>query len=340
MNAMQSLTVDYTNRAAPSKASESFIRAGALAELSSRRGNYTLTEVFQRYMLEHQGRDASLPQRIQWWCNCFADTPLSEIDTDSVCMLVEELKTNGPRYYCGRDWRGTAIFKAKGKRLKPATVNRYVAALSALLTYASKRRLTPKGWDHPCRGIGREREDNAKDRYLSIEERKSLLSAARESSWDKLYLLVLMAVVTGARKGDLLGLRWEDIDLQNGRATVHRTKNGDPRVLPLTDPIIEELTRLKPKSESGLVFESRRAPGKAFNPDAAFKVALTKARIKNFRFHDLRHTCATYLALEGTSDILLANLMGHRTLAMTRRYTHYNVSDKAKVVNKILGHIS
>jgi len=97
------------------------------------------------------------------------------------------------------------------------------------------KRLTPKGWHHPVRPIKSEQEDNGRVRFLSPEERDRLLAAARISVSPKLYLLILIAITTGARRGELLGLRIRDLDLEAKVATVHTSKNGEPRVLPLTD---------------------------------------------------------------------------------------------------------
>lgn len=95
-------------------------------------------------------------------------------------------------------------------------------------TTAGTTRMAANGWVHPCRSVERRRENNEKTRFLSDEERIRLLQASKTSQWGELYLLVLLALTTGARKGELLGLRAADIDPERGVAYVGKTKNGDP----------------------------------------------------------------------------------------------------------------
>ena len=125
----------------------------------------------------------------------------------------------------------------------------------------------------------------------------------------KLYLLVLVALTTGARKGELLALRWADIDRERAVAYVRASKNGDRRMLPLTPAVLEELKRFG-GAEHALLFGSERRPGKPMQFDAAWQLALKEARIDNFRFHDLRHSCASYLAQQGASLVELADVLG------------------------------
>lgn len=113
----------------------------------------------------------------------------------------------------------------------PATVKRYHSALSGAFEYGREHYELP---ENPCRGIKLKGTKVARMRFLTARELPRLLAACRQSAWDRLYLLVLMAVTTSARQGELLRLSWNDLDLTTRRAYVRRTKNGDPRVLPLT----------------------------------------------------------------------------------------------------------
>ena len=324
----------------PSAARQSEADCG-LEGVMAARGSYTVGRLIDLYMRDYRGRDASLHQRLAWWAIQFGDMAIQDIDQDVVAYLIPQIKARVPRVYAGIDADGNRIFKSKGRTVSPATVNRYVAALSALFSFAIDARLSAKGWVHPCRGISRQREDNERVRFLSEQEREALLTSAKTSSWDRLYLLLLMAIVTGARKGNLLGLTWADIDLVRGEATLHRTKNQDRQVLALTPVLVNELTRLKAgQSERNLIFASKRCPDQPLNPNHAFQTALKRAKIKDFRFHDLRHTCASYLARSGASTLQVAEVLGHRVLAMAKRYSHFNIEDKSHLVRTTLGHIS
>ena len=122
--------------------------------------------------------------------------------------------------------------------LTNATINRYKAAISVVFSYACRALELP---ENPVRKIPSLPENNERTRFLSEAERTRLFTSCRASHWDKLYLIVLLAITTGARKGELTKLRWNDIDFERRTAYVSTTKNGQPKVLPLTDSVIKEL---------------------------------------------------------------------------------------------------
>ena len=169
-----------------------------------------------------------------------------------------------------------------------ATVNRFKAAISVVFNYACRQyNLT----SNPVGLIPSKPEDNHRVRYLSTLERKSLLLACSKANWPKLYLLVLMAITTGARRGELLSLRWNDIDFERQTAYVQTTKNGQPKVLPLTDKVTKELNKFRQQDDS-LIFNSEIKPNNAFCFNKQWKKVLALAEVDNFRFHDCRHTTA------------------------------------------------
>jgi len=146
-----------------------------------------------------------------------------------------------------------------------------------------------------------------------------------------------VAITTGARKGELERLKWSDIDFDRGLAYVHQTKNGEPRVLPLTKQVLTEMGRVDKEAE--LIFNSSIKPNKPFEFRKEWIKALKRADIKDFRFHDLRHTCASYLAQNGCSLLEIADVLGHRQVSMTARYSHLCVSHKQKLIEKHLDDI-
>ena len=107
--------------------------------------------------------------------------------------------------------------------------------------------------DNPVRQLKKLKEPDGRIRWLSEDEKKALLKACKASKWDRLYLLVTMAITTGARQGELLRLRWADLDFSARRAYVYKTKNGEPRVLLLTDSIITQLQDLLQRMAEALV---------------------------------------------------------------------------------------
>lgn len=308
------------------------------APLPLRAGGLLMAEVIDLYMAHYAGRDSSRVQRLAWWKRQVGQVELQQLSDDHVHAALESLSRQPSRYFAGTDADGRQILKAKPRPLSGATVNRYCASLAAVVTWTIKKRIAPKGMPHPCRSIERHQETDGKTRFLSDEERGRLLEACRASPWPRLYALVLLALTTGARKGELLGLRWADVDLDRSVAHCGRTKNGDPKTLPLVPAVVAELRKIE-GAPSSLVFESPRKRSNAFAFEGRFTEALATAKVKAFRFHDLRHSCASMLASSGATLLEIGDVLGHRQLAMTRRYSHLTTQHKAALVNRVLGDI-
>mgnify|MGYP000636789254 CR=1 FL=1 len=181
-------------------------------------------------------------------------------------------------------------------------------------------------------------ENNQRTRYLSNTERKRLLDACRSSKWNKLYLIVLMAITTGSRKGELLKLKWNDIDFEWQTAYVSTTKNGLPKVLPLTNDVINEMIKFR-HQESQLIFNSEIKINKHYEFFKPWKKALKQSAIVDFRFHDLRHSCASYLAQSGASLLEIADVLGHKQISVTKRYAHLCIEHKSSLINRVMGRI-
>lgn len=223
------------------------------------------------------------------------------------------------------------------RRCSGPTSNRYLAALSVVLQLAVKE----WGWleVNPCRAIKRKPESRGRVRFLSEDERDRLLEACDRSVDRRLLPLVLFALTTGARQGELVWLRWDHIDLGSQAATLHDTKNRDRRVVHFHGRAGEALRELaRTPHISGYLFAGRRQHPNF--PRVAWEKALEKAEIEDFRFHDLRHTAASYLAMSGATLPELAAFLGHRTLAMVKRYSHLAESHSrevsARMVEKFL----
>lgn len=319
---------------------ESKSAAGAGVEIvgSTRSPEMTLSQLVDRYMAAYAGRDKTRVQRLSWWVARFGERPFATLSDDDIFHALEALSEQRARTFAGRDIEGRPVHRAKsGKKLAPATVNRYRHALAAVLTWAIRKRLAPRGWEHPCRHLEQPAENNARVRFLSEAERERLFAACRASAWPKLYPLVLLAITTGARRGELLALRVRDINLDRAVAHVDRSKNGDRKVLPLTLAAVAELRQILPESADALVFGSTRRPDVAFHFNVVWSAALKAAKLRDFHFHDLRHSCASYLAQNGATLLEIADVLGHRQLSVTRRYSHLTTQHKAKLINRVLG---
>jgi len=213
---------------------------------------------------------------------------------------------------------------ATGELLKRtgATVNRYLAALSSCLSYGVKE----LQWleRNPMERIRRPAENKGRVRFLSDDERVRLLDACRPNA--DLYLAVVLSLTTGARQGEVMGLRFGQIDFQRRIITLHDTKNGERRAIPLVGEaftLLQDRAKVRSLTDDRIFPPTARAK-KAQHVDLRqpWESVLKEARIENFHWHDLRHTAASYLAMSGVSLIEIAKVLGHRTLAMVARYSH------------------
>ena len=309
------------------------------AALPMREGAITITDLIDLYMAHYAGRDPTRIQRLAWWAGQIGRYRLDEVTDDHLHVALETLNSRAARFYAGKDADGQPIYRAKRKPMAPATLNRYAASIAAVFTWAIRRRVAPKGWDHPGRRIERLAENNDKTRFLSDDERTRLLAECKAAKWPRMYLLALMALTTGARKGELLGLRWDEVDLTGLLAHVGRSKNGDPKALPLVPAVVTELARFKPAGGGGtaLVFPSARNPANPCAFEPGWKDALKRAKVRDFRFHDLRHSCASLLAQNGATLLEIGDLLGHRQVSMTKRYSHLAATHRTALVNRVLG---
>jgi integrase len=236
------------------------------------------------------------------------------------------------------------------KEKAPSTVNRYLAVISHACTLAERE------WEwmesNPVRKVGRLREPKGRVRYLSDKERERLLKATRKSEHSHLHVIVLLALTTGARRNEILALTWKDVDLKKGIAILQDTKNNERRSLTLVPQVVSELERLQKvrRIDDDRIFVDPRfkeRPTVGYHRsgyyyfEKAWREARQKAILKDFRFHDLRHSCASYLAMNGATTAEIAAVLGHKTLAMVKRYSHLSDQHVRGVVErtaqKVLG---
>jgi integrase len=307
-------------------------REAKLAKLfaDARGQRKTLADLIDRYMAEYDGHDPQRIPRLAWWKDTVGTTKLPKVTPDLIADALDDLRAG----YALHGRRGGG--KPTERKRSEATINRYHAVLSAVFRHALDKRW---GWvkRNPCLEVSRGKESGGRRRWLDDSERERLLQACRASEWPGLYPMVMLALSTGARRGELLGLRWRDVDLKAGRAILHDTKNGDPRTLPLVKPVREALEKMPRRIDSELLFPSVTNPEK---PRGIYKVwwaALKAADISGFKFHDLRHSCASYLAASGASTVQIAEVLGHRSLAMAYRYSHLADRDKAELLERVTG---
>lgn len=284
---------------------------------------HTLGELIDRYsrdVLPLKGRNSRFANvqksQLAWWKEKLGAYTLADVTPS---MIAEQ-----------RDALANTVFE-NGERRSPATVNRYLAALSHAFTVAVKE----WGWleDNPVRKVTRPKEPRGRVRFLSDTERLALLATCKTSNSEFLYPVVVLALSTGARHGEIMGLKWDDVDFKRGVITLHETKNGERRLLPLAGhalALMRDHAKVR-RIDTELVFPNRKGD-KPADIRTGFENALEQAGIKDFRFHDLRHSAASYLAMNGASLAEIAEVLGHKTLQMVKRYAHLSEAHTSKVV--------
>jgi integrase len=164
------------------------------------------------------------------------------------------------------------------------------------------------------------------------------LDACKKSRNVFLHPIVVLALSTGMRKGEILGLRWKDVYFNSKRIIIQETKNGERRAVPLVGSALRLIKKLKVNCVGSLedfIFHSPDSRARRCSIRTAWENAIKRAEIENFRFHDLRHSTASYLAMNGASLLEIADILGHKTLQMVKRYSHLSEDHKATVLEKM-----
>jgi integrase len=219
-----------------------------------------------------------------------------------------------------------------GKVRTPASVVRYIAALSHAFNVA----INEWEWldDSPLRKVKKPKEARGRVRFLNDEERERLLIACQQSSNPTLYICVILALSTGMRQAELMSLTWQDVNLKEGYLILHKTKNGERRRVPLAGhglDLLCDYAKVR-RLDTALLFPSTLRPDRPITLRQPFANALQAAAIKDFHWHDLRHCTASYLAMNGASLAEIAEVLGHKTLAMVKRYAHLSDGHVSSVV--------
>lgn len=214
------------------------------------------------------------------------------------------------------------------KEVSRASVNKNVGCLRAMFNKAIEWGMYDGA--NPAAEIRFYKLDNKRTRYLEKEEIVRFLAACPEYLRD----IVEFAIHTGMRKSEILYLKWRDIDLKNHIITILKTKNNEIRHIPMNRSVEDILFRVKKDPGSPYIFPSKN--GKPFaNLKRSFRRALAKADIKNFRFHDLRHTFASQLVMAGVDLNTVRELLGHKDMQMTLRYSHLSCDHKKRAVEAL-----
>lgn len=304
-------------------------------ETDIRRGKYfqtaeakkhTFGELIDRYIkniLPMKPTSAKKQEaQLLWWKEQIGDRFLSDINTPLIVEIRDKL-LSGITY--------------RHKKRSPATVNRYLAVLSHAFSVA----VNEWQWltESPIKRL-KQKESNGRIRFLSDGERDRLLQAARESPNKYLYLVILIALSTGLRLNEILSMRYANIlwEKDNCLIKIPTTKNGHPHSIPLVGiakQLLSEHSKMR-RLDTDLVFPAT----KGFKPKPAvirhaWDEALSQSGIKEFSFHCLRHTAASWLAQANISGPIIQKILNHRSSNISARYIHFANSHLQEALEKM-----
>lgn len=351
-----------TDTKAWAQETETAIRKGEFQNVIKTAATKTLQDVVDRYRTEVFLRKAETTKRAEgsflaYWERELGEYALAYFDAELISKKLGELEAAGDQRRKPKDDTTADGAEAKPKRGRkatwpapaklppksPKTMKHYRDSIALLFKYARQW-----GWtgSNPVDGVNKiTKIRNERTRFLGDDERAALLAACKASENTHLYPVVVFALSTGARKGEVLDLTFNDLDLKRGSAILRDTKNGETRAVPvvkslhglLTDhlakvkALYEELEEAPPQR---WVFP--RSDGQApIDIRTAWETAREKAKISDFRFHDLRHSTASYLAMNGASLVEIAEVLGHKTLQMVKRYAHLSESHVKDLVERV-----
>ncbi len=297
----------------------------------------TKQDAIDRYQLRKvQARDGTLPSRTP-------DTLFEDFVRDFLATEKHRMRSYGDyaRYgarwserFAGRTLRSILPMDVdkwvtrRATEVAPATVNRELSFLRRVFNVAANNDLVDR---NPVKRVKFFRENNARVRWLTDDEETRLRAQLTDQQWP----LVAFALHTGLRRGEQFGLRWRDVDLPNRVLTIPRSKHGETRHVHLNETALAILrdapSRLKgewvwPSETGASPLDPRNFRRRVFEP------ATERARLDDFRWHDLRHTFASRLVMAGADLATVKELMGHKTLAMTMRYAHLSTAHRVAAV--------
>jgi integrase len=223
--------------------------------------------------------------------------------------------------------RSKSITMRKSVRTK-ASVNREVLLLSRIFTLAISNR---EARFNPVSEVKLFKGETRRTRYLLPEEEGKLM-AALTGRRATIRLLVVVALQTGMRRGEIMKLKRSDIDFHRGEIHVTGTKTNQNRVVPINETLRFELQDHLGRVESSWVFASPKPGGHIVEIRKSFARACSEAGVEDFRFHDLRHTAATRMGEAGIDPFTIAAILGHKNIAMTASYTHATQTAKRRAV--------
>lgn len=303
------------------------IKDGKQPEIKKRILNHTFRELEQEYLkwIERQRAFRQKQQVVNQLTETFGNIPLRHFNTRLLEQYqTERLQKGNKKVKVGaNEWRYLPN--------KPATINRHIAVIKHMFTKAVQWEMVEEYALKKVRQVKLLEENNRRLRYLSKEECQALINTCQGNT----KAIVITALNTGMRKGEILNLRWDNVDLKHGFILLDQdqTKNSERKELPINDTLRGVLQGITRRLDIPYVFYDSITGKHCKDVKRSFKTALRRAGIRDFHFHDLRHTFASHLVMAGVDITTVSRLLGHKSLTMTLRYAHLAPSHMAKAVD-------
>ena len=309
---------------------ETEIKEGRFTQTAESR-KYTLDDLITRYieneLPKRKSDQEKFKMHLNWWSEQIGCYYLSAITPAILTECKQKLEKEDLKH------------KRNGRTKRtPATVNRYLATLSIVFSYACNEYGLLN--DNPMRRVRKNKEQATEDRYLMPDEIERLLRACKEFSFTKgenyneqTYLFVLIALSTGARYSEIHKLTWDNVDFTNRMFYFMNTKNGENRGVYMSDDVynaLKEYKKVQNIKNKSLWLTKNGVQLIDFR--TRFYKVLELAKIENCRFHDLRHTVASHIAMNGGSILDIAQVTGHKTMQMVKRYSHLTKKHTAELL--------
>jgi len=312
---------------------EAAIREGRRVKTSESKKR-TLGELIDKYsetLLPLRGRDRQTVEgELKWWKTQLGCYLLFDITPQLIADYRDKLAKE-PIEPQGKIKEGQ---KKPPKYRSPATIVRYLATLSVCFSYAVK----DLAWteENPVLQVRKPSLSNGRVRFLTAQERTDLLNACKNQTESYIYTVVVLALSTGARMSEIMYLQWKDIDFQRRIMRLELTKNGEKRAIPISSHAFELVLQMSKVRRIDSPYLFPRADGKKpFEIKKHWQKAVQEARLTDFKFHDLRHTAASYLAMNGASLLEISNILGHKQMKMVKRYAHLTEQHTADVLERM-----
>ena len=258
----------------------------------------------------------------EWWKNQIGNVQLKNLSTSTLTqcknILIDEKITVG---------------KNQLKR-KPNTINKYLMCMSAVLTYAVKELELINS--NPMTNVKNLKKPNGRIRFLTQEEIKILTQKCKEES-DIIYVFFLISLSTGARYSEVLNLKVENFDFDNSQVFYLNTKNTEHRGVHIPFNVLEIIKNYIHKYNINTFLFVNPKTQKFYYIRGILQKIIKNAGIKDFHIHDIRHTTASYIAMNGGSLLDIADILGHKSIVMARRYSHLTQKHTAQIIENVSG---